>query len=98
MNLVGEELEGKCKWSGTLAAPNGSLYGIPSAARRVVKFNPVDKSTTRIGPDFGVGDYGDDNFKWNQGGVTNNGIFYCPPYGSYRGILKIDTNTIMSQN
>ena len=37
--LVGEELEGKCKWSGTLAAPNGSLYGIPSAARRVVKFN-----------------------------------------------------------
>ena len=57
MTLVGEELEGKCKWSGTLAAPNGSLYGIPSAARRVVKFNPVDKSTTRIGPDFGVVDY-----------------------------------------
>ena len=86
--LVGEELEGKCKWSGTLAAPNGSLYGIPSAARRVVKFNPVDKSTTHIGPDFG------DGCKWFRGAMTESGIIYCVPlYSNRRGILKIDTNT-----
>jgi hypothetical protein len=26
------------------------LYGIPCDARRVVKFNPLDKSLTEIGP------------------------------------------------
>ena len=35
------------------AAPN-SLYGTPCYAPGVVKFNPVDKLTTHIGPDFGV--------------------------------------------
>ena len=38
--LVGEELEGRVKWGGTMAAPNGFLYGIPSWASRVAKFNP----------------------------------------------------------
>ena len=32
---------------------NGFLYGIPSGARRVVKFHPLDKSLTEIGPDLG---------------------------------------------
>ena len=51
--LVGEELEGDEKWGASLAAPNGSLYGIPdSRARRVAKFNPVDDSLTEIGPEF----------------------------------------------
>ena len=87
--LVGESLEeGLLKWEGTLAAPNGSVYGIPSAARRVAKFNPVDKSITEIGPDFG-----DEYGKWSRGAITDSGIIYCPPGGSHRGILKIDTNT-----
>ena len=91
--LVGESLEeGLLKWEGTLAAPNGSVYGIPSAARRVAKFNPVDKSMTDIGPDFGVG-YDGDDFKWNKGAMTENGVIYCPPLNSLSGILKIDTNT-----
>ena len=87
--LVGEEVEGYHKWGGTLAAPNGSVYGIPYHARRVVKFNTIDKSMTLIGPDFGDG-Y---RFKWNEGAISGSGVIYCPPEDNDRGILKIDTNT-----
>jgi len=38
----------------------------PFNARRVVKFNPLDKSFTEIGPDFGEGGY-----KW-MCGVRDN--------------------------
>ena len=88
--LVGEDLE-EAEWGGSLAAPNGSVYGIPAFARRVAKFNPIDKSITEIGPDFG------DGWKWGRGAITDSGIIYCPPRpcisGHDRGILKIDTNT-----
>ena len=84
--LVGDKLV----WSGgcedTLAAPNGSVYGIPHA-RRVAKFNPIDKSMTHIGPEFGGG------FNWMRGAMTDNGIIYCLSRDGRRGILKIDTNT-----
>ena len=86
--LVGEELEGTDKWRGTLAAPNGSIYGIPSCAGRVAKFNPGDYSMTEIGPDFGT-----DAWKWSKGAITDSGIIYCPPGNEDHGILKIDTNT-----
>ena len=88
-SLVGEELgRGDHKWRKILAAPNGSLYGIPCGARKVVKFNPVDKSIAYIGPDFD--DY---DVKWWRGAMTDGGIIYCPPCESNRGILNIDTNT-----
>ena len=65
---------------------NGFFYGIPAHARRVVKFNPLDKSLTEIGPDFGeVG------AKWSCGVRANTGDIYCAPYLSNR-ILKIHTN------
>ena len=70
-SLVGEDLEEFCEWSGSLAAPNGFVYGIPYNARRVVKFNPVDKSITEIGPDFG-----NDECKWSEGAITDSGIIY----------------------
>ena len=44
----------------------------------------------------------DYNYKWNEGAMTESGIIYCPPYGSRRGILKIDTNadtvTVLNRN
>ena len=62
---------------------NGFLYGIPYCARRVVKFNPVDKSLTEIGPDFGDGEA-----KWLCGVRANTGSIYCAPHCANH-ILKI---------
>ena len=89
MTLVGEleEREAPARENlGNVAAPNGSVYGIPFNARRVSKFNPVNKSMTHIGPDF-VG-----RSQWISGAMSDRGIIYCPPYGGDSGILKIDTN------
>ena len=71
--LVGVELQRGDKYNGTVAAANGCAYGIPCEARRVIKFNPVDKSITEIRPDFG------DEAKWDRGAMTDNGVIYCPP-------------------
>ena len=86
--LVGEESQGVDEWNGTVAGANGFVYGIPAHARQVVKFDPVDKSMTLIGPYFC-----DKYSKWNRGAMTDNGVIYCPPYHEECGILKIDTNT-----
>ena len=87
---VGEQLKKHQTWWGTVAAANGFIYGIPFQARRVIKFNPVDKSMTHIGPDFGEG------LKWTNGAITGDGVIYCFPRVAKRGILKIDTNTDMA--
>ena len=60
--LIGDEIEGFDKWSTFVDGGDGFLYGIPSNAQRVVKFNPLDKSMTEIGPNFGEGGY-----KWMRG-------------------------------
>ena len=56
----------------------------------MIKFDPVSKSTTHIGPDFG-----DEYKKWYTGAITStgSGIIYCVPKFYGRGILKIDTIT-----
>jgi hypothetical protein len=85
--LIGdEEIQGGYKWLAFVDGKNGFLYGIPSNARRVVKFNPLDKSLTEFGHDLGGGE-----FKWICGVRANTGRIYCAPYNSNR-ILKINTN------
>jgi hypothetical protein len=83
--LIGDEIEGDHKWSSFVDGGDGFLYGIPSNAQRVVKFNPLDKSMTEIGPDFGEGGY-----KWMCGVLANTGDIYCAPYFADH-VLKIDT-------
>ena len=85
--LIGEELEGEGYYGGAVASNNGYIYGIPCSARRVIKFNPLDKSMTHIGPDLGSG------YKWTRCAMTDSGVIYCTPCGRRRGILKIDSNT-----
>ena len=57
--LIGDETEGRLKWFDFVDGGDGFFYGIPFDARRVVKFNSLDKSLTEIGPDLG-----DDEGKW----------------------------------
>jgi hypothetical protein len=82
---IGDEIQGDCKWSAFVDGEDGFFYGIPSNARRVVKFNPLDKSLTEIGPDLGDG-----YEKWECGVRSNNGRIYCAPCNADH-ILKIDT-------
>ena len=58
--LIGDEIDidGCEKWSAFVDGGDRFFYGIPSCcARRVFKFNPLDKSLTEIGPDLGEGRY-----------------------------------------
>ena len=84
--FVGPHIEEDDKWSKFVDGGDGLLYGIPYSARRVVKFNPLDKSLTEIGPDLGDGRY-----KWRCGVRDNNGNIYCAPFHADH-ILKISTN------
>ena len=84
--IIGDEIQGRYKWSTFVDGEDGFLYGIPGDARRVVKFNPLDKSFTEIGPDLGRGIY-----KWLCGVRANNGNIYCAPWTADH-ILKINTN------
>jgi streptogramin lyase len=83
---IGDEIRRYGKWSAFVDGKNGFFYGIPNNARRVVKFNPIDKSFTEIGPDLGDGRY-----KWTCGVLANTGSIYCAPYLADH-ILKINTN------
>ncbi len=79
------------KWSTFVDGKDGFLYGIPCRARRVVKFNPVDKSMELIGPDLGP------KTSWNCGVLAKNGCIYCPPdeiysYDDGWKMLKINTH------
>jgi hypothetical protein len=83
--LIGDDIEGALKWSAFVDGGDGFFYGIPSRARRVIKFNPLDKSLTEIGPDLGEG-----GMKWACGVRANTGDIYCAPFNADH-ILKINT-------
>jgi hypothetical protein len=83
--LIGDEIEGYHKWSAFVDGEDGFVYLIPYTARRVGKFNPVDKSFTEIGPDLGGG-----VMKWRCGVLANTGSIYCAPHHAEH-ILKINT-------
>jgi hypothetical protein len=80
-----DEIQGEWKWWGSVRGKDDCIYGIPTNARRVVKFNPVDKSMTEIGPDLGNAEW-----KWRDGVLADNGSIYCAPLNSNQ-VLKIDT-------
>ena len=83
---IENEIQGQEKWSSFVDGGDGFFYGIPFDARRVVKFDPLDKSLTEIGPDFGGS-----GSKWRCGVLANTGSIYCAPYGTDH-MLKINTN------
>jgi len=83
--LVGPSIEGAQKWRAFVTGSDNCIYGIPYRARRVVKFDPIDKSLTEIGPNLG------DRRAWHCGGLANNGCIYCLPVLSHWNALKINT-------
>jgi hypothetical protein len=83
---MGDEIQWYRKWMDFVDGEDGFFYGIPCDARRVVKFNPLDKSLTEIGPDLGEG-----TWKWMCGVRAYTGNIYCAPYHADH-VLKINTN------
>jgi hypothetical protein len=83
---IGDELQGDDKWRDFVDGGDGFFYGIPFNARRVVKYNPLDKSFIEMGPDLG-----DCEFKWMCGVRANTGNIYCAPLNAEH-ILKIKTS------
>jgi hypothetical protein len=78
--LIGDEIQGDDKWSTFVDGKNGFLYGIPFNARRVVKFNPLDKSFTETGNDL-----------WASGALAQDNNIYYMPRGARR-IMRLDPN------
>ena len=90
--LVGEKWGGDekgavRKWSDFVRGDDGSLYGVPFDAPRVIRFDPRDKSLTEIGPD--LSDAGTSK-KWKCGVKAIGGTIYCAPYMA-KEFLKIET-------
>jgi len=63
-SLIGDEIKETMRWSTFVDGGDGFLYGIPDHASRVIKFNPLDKSFTEIGPDLGLTEIGPFGSKW----------------------------------
>ncbi len=95
--LVANDEHGrKCKgWADTVVGPNGNMvFGIPCGAKRVMKFNPKDKSWTAI--KGGLHEEGKESgilLLWDTGVLAKNNCIYCTPVdsGPDARILKIDT-------
>ena len=90
-SLIGDEIKETMRWSTFVDGGDGFLYGIPDHASRVIKFNPLDKSFTEIGPDLGLTEIGPFGSKWMCGVLANNRCIYCAPGLGADHILKIDT-------
>ena len=61
-------------WKDFVDGGNGFLYGIPCHARRVIEFNPENKSIKEIGLDLGV-----EECKYWNGIWASIGSIYCAP-------------------
>jgi hypothetical protein len=83
-DVLAEQEQDMMKWSCFVKGKDGFLYGIPHGARRVVKFNPIDKSMELIGPVV--------HYEWFCGVLfAKNGLIYCPPHYFNSQMLKINT-------
>lgn len=81
-------LNGRQKWYGGLKGLNGSIYGIPQNAHKVLKITPETGEATTIGPDLGAG-----GWKFHGGVVAGNGSLIFGISCNADTVLKIDTTT-----
>ncbi|CAE8682552.1 unnamed protein product [Polarella glacialis] len=65
------------KWGGSVLGSDGSIYGIPRDAAKFLKYDPVLRQTTCVGPDLGAG-----QAKWREGVCANGCIFAVPDCAS----------------
>lgn len=85
--LIGPDLgNAPSKWHGGALAPDGRIFFAPSAARRVLCFNPVDETAVEVGAPCAEGD------SW-VGAVEWEGKLLCIPHTATR-FLEIDPEAV----
>mmetsp|Transcript_22579 Transcript_22579/g.25893 ORF Transcript_22579/g.25893 Transcript_22579/m.25893 type:complete len:337 (-) Transcript_22579:172-1182(-) len=88
MALVGNKMEGgsdSFKYGGTVATPDGCVYGIPAFSTRIIKFDPANPDATTT-----VGAEADTDFQCSGGVLAEDGNIYAMK--NLGGILKIDVS------
>eukprot|EP00751_Fragilariopsis_kerguelensis_P047835 CAMPEP_0171026344 /NCGR_PEP_ID=MMETSP0736-20130129/34228_1 /TAXON_ID=186038 /ORGANISM="Fragilariopsis kerguelensis, Strain L26-C5" /LENGTH=248 /DNA_ID=CAMNT_0011466865 /DNA_START=622 /DNA_END=1365 /DNA_ORIENTATION=- len=88
MAIVGNEVEGGkgiTKYGGTVATPDGFVYGIPGKSKRIIKFDPANPDATTT-----VGAEADTDFQCSGGVLAEDGNIYAMK--NLGGILKIDVS------
>jgi len=86
-DLVGENYEGDLKWAGATVGEDDFIYGIPSTANKVLKFNPFTHSSSLVG-----GDLGNDGNKWRGGVTGHEDLIYGVPFQA-DSILSFNTTS-----
>ena len=82
-----EALTGNRKWLGAATTSDGTIYGVPSHSRRVLKVVPGDGTVEWIGDELTP-----THFKFLGGIDGGNGKVYgLPAWGE--GVLKVDVET-----
>ena len=85
--LVGDQLRGDGRWSGGVLAADGIIYGIPSHATQVLRFDPRTQQATLVGGQLPAGDY-----KWKGGVLAADGNIYGIPDDASQ-VLRFDPRT-----
>jgi streptogramin lyase len=70
-------------WAGSVLAPNGKIYGVPSGSASVLEIDSVSGIVSTFGS------LSSSNYKWWNGVLAPNGKIYCAPNAATT-ILKID--------
>jgi len=94
MDVIGDRYDEWQKWIGGVLGHDGSVYGIPYEANKILKIDPSQNATN---PTALVGDnLGDKESKWNGGVVGSNGIIYGVPSDA-KSILTFNTTSEKTQ-
>ena len=82
----GSHGSGADKWQGSVLAPNGKIYGIPSSSATVLEIDPSSGTSREFGS------HGSGQYKWFGGVLAPNGKIYGIPYYSATVLEIVNMN------
>ena len=86
---IGNEYEGKWKWSGIVKGSDNCFYCLPFFAKQLLKIDPSNDETTLVGEEY-------DGYIKFRNGFAHGDFIYGIPY-RYNKFLKYNVNTKTSE-